>query len=108
MGLLPTKKSSPQFNLNQASVFIHGPNMIGKTSFCAGAQDALFIVTTSGGHTFLDVYAAGVTTWEQFCELCKEIAKGEHAYKLIVIDTIDELYKMCCDHICKKNGVTEH
>jgi hypothetical protein len=44
-------------------------------------------------------------SWEAFLEACKLIAKGDHNFKTIVIDTVDNAFKMCSDYVCAKHGI---
>ncbi len=44
-------------------------------------------------------------SWEAFLEACKLVAKGDHNFKTIVIDTVDNAFKMCSDYVCAKHGI---
>ena len=35
-------------------------------------------------------------------EACSAIAKGEHGYQTIIVDTIDNAYGLCAKHVCQK------
>ncbi len=38
-------------------------------------------------------------------EACKLLAKGDHNFKTLVIDTVDNAFKMCSDYVCAKHGI---
>ena len=52
--------------------------------------------------TPLEVFQSPITCWEDLLQACAEIAEGKHDFKTIVIDTVDNAYKMCADYVCKK------
>jgi len=101
---LPTKKTPASFNLQDEVILIYGPPKIGKSSFCAEAEDALFLATEAG-LSHLDVFQIPITSWIEMVEALAMIAKGEHTFKTIVMDTVDNAYKMCSTYICEKHGV---
>ena len=103
---LPTAKTPPKRSLSDVSILIYGKSKIGKSSWAAQAPDAIFLATEPGLNA-LEVYQHPITTWSDFLEACAELAKGEHEFKTVVIDTLDVLYRLCADHICQKRGI-EH
>lgn len=104
--LLPTQKTPPKQTLSDQTVLIYGPTKIGKSEWCSNAESALFISTEPGLNS-LEVYQVPVATWDELLAICAEIADGNHAFKTVIIDTVDNAYKMCCEYVCKKYGA-EH
>ena len=102
--LLPTEKTKPKVSLQDYSILIHGMPKIGKSTMCSQAEDALFLAFEPGLNA-LEVYQAPIDDWEHFCNVCKEVAEGNHPFKTIVVDTVDIAYQMCADYICKKFNV---
>lgn len=98
---LPTELSSGIVSLERIRLLIYGPPKIGKTTFAAGWPNALFLATEKG-HESHRVYPKEVKSWNHFKSLVKKILEGKHQYKTIVIDTIDILFKLCNDEMCKK------
>ena len=103
---LPTVKTPPKRSLSDVSILLYGPSKIGKSTFASQAPGAIFLATEPGLNA-LEVYQHPITTWAEFLEACAELAKGEHEFKTVVIDTLDVLYRLCADHICQKRGL-EH
>jgi hypothetical protein len=99
--MLPTQKSPPKTTLSDLTVLVYGPSKIGKSTWCSQADGALFLATEAGLNN-LDVYQVPIATWEELLAACKEIAEGKHPYKTVIIDTVDNAYRMCAEHICQK------
>jgi hypothetical protein len=104
--MLPTQKTPPKPNLNDLTLLVHGPHKYGKTTWCAQADGALFLATEPGLN-HLEVYQQPISTWDELLAAAKEIAEGKHEFRTIVIDTIDNAYRMCGEYICRKYEV-EH
>lgn len=104
--MLPTHKTAPKAQLSDYSILLFGASKVGKTNFCAQAPEALFLATEPGLNA-LEAYQVPITCWEDLTSACAEIAEGKHGFKTIIIDTIDNAYKMCADYICKKSSI-EH
>lgn len=85
-------------------VLIYGGVKIGKSTFASQAPNALFLATEAGLNA-LDVYQQPIHTWDDMLAACQEIAAGKHSFSTIVIDTIDNLYRLCSEAVCKKNRV---
>ncbi len=99
--MLPTTKTPPRDALTDLTVLVYGPTKIGKSSWCSQPGDALFLATEAGLNN-LEVFQSPVGTWEELLAACAEIGRGEHAFKTIVLDTVDNAYRMCADYICAK------
>jgi len=100
---LPTEKSVPVTDISKFSVFVYGKQGIGKTSFTAQFPDAIHLMFEPGGKTE-QMYQVFPENWEQVVEYTRLI-KATNQYKNIVIDTIDLMFDMCCEQVCKDNGV---
>jgi len=99
--MLPTHKTPPKTSLSDLTVLAYGPSKIGKSTWCSQADGALFLATEAGLNN-LDVYQVPIGTWDDLLAACKEIAEGKHPYKTMVLDTVDNAYRMCAEHICSK------
>ncbi len=104
--MLPTQKTLPKNELSDLTVLTYGMPKAGKSTFCAHAEGALFLATEAGLN-HLETYQVPIATWDDFLEASKAVLEGKHSFKTIVVDTIDNAYKLCADYICKKQKV-EH
>lgn len=99
--MLPTVKTPPKDTLSDHTILAYGPSKIGKSTMCSQAEGALFLATEAGLNN-LDVFQVPIGGWEDFLNACKEIAEGKHNFKTIIVDTIDNAYRMCAEYICQK------
>ncbi len=106
MALLPSAKTAPKPHLADLTVLAYGPTKIGKSDFCSHAENALFLATEPGLNA-LDVFQAPIQSWDDLLEACAEIVAGQHPFKTVIIDTVDNAYKFCADYILKRFKV-EH
>ncbi|MHB9124599.1 MAG: ATP-binding protein [Armatimonadota bacterium] len=104
--MLPTAKTPPKPDLANLTVLVYGATKIGKSTWCSNADAALFLSTEPGLNS-LEVFQTPITSWEELLAVCGEIAEGKHPFKTVVIDTIDNAYRMCSDYVCRKHRV-EH
>ena len=103
---LPKSKTARRCRLQDLSVLIYGPSKVGKSTLCSQADKVLFL-STEPGLNALEVFQIAITSWEEFLEACALIAKGDHGFELIVIDTLDNLHKLAADYVRRKLDV-EH
>lgn len=101
---LPTTKTTPTVSLSNFTTLVYGMPKIGKSTFAAGFPDALFL-DCEGGLQSLETYRVPIFTWNEFKATCTEIQKGDHQFKTIVIDTVDQAYQRCREHVLGALGV---
>jgi hypothetical protein len=106
MSILPTTKTPPKASLADLTVLAYGKTKLGKTTFCSQAEAALFLATEPGLNS-LSAYQVPIQCWEDLLAACAEIAEGNHAFKTIIIDTVDNAYRFCTEYILRKFKV-EH
>ncbi|MDF7806251.1 ATP-binding protein [Pontiellaceae bacterium B12219] len=99
--MLPQSKTKPKASLHNLTALVYGPSKIGKSTWCSHAENALFLATEPGLNS-LEVFEAPITCWDDLLQACAEIAEGKHDFKTIIIDTVDNAYRMCADYVCKK------
>jgi hypothetical protein len=68
---------------------------------CSEAPDALFLATEAGLNS-LEAYQVPIATWDELICAYREIAAGHHEFKTIILDTVDNAYRMCTEHVCQK------
>jgi hypothetical protein len=103
--MLPQSKTPPKFDLSELSVLVYGPPKIGKSHLCSQADGAIFLATEAGLN-HLETFQVAINTWEEMLAACREIAEGKHTFKTVVIDTIDNAYRLCSEAFCRKLGIT--
>jgi len=83
---------------------IYGPEGVGKSTLAGGLPDPVFLDTEGGTH-HLDVarLEAG-QTWEETAAALGRLARADHPYRTLVIDTADWLEKRLGEHLCRKAG----
>jgi hypothetical protein len=99
--MLPTTKTHPKQDLADLTVLIYGRSKIGKSTWCSQSEGALFLATEPGLNA-LDVFQVPISSWDDLLAACGDIAEGKHPFKTIIIDTVDNAYRMCSEYICKK------
>ncbi len=105
MGLLPTEKTKKVNELSKQVILLYGRAKIGKSTFAANFDDALFLATEPGLN-HLEVFKTNINSWDKFLSACGEIAKGEHGFKTVVVDTVDNLVGFCQDYVCRENKIS--
>lgn len=105
--MLPTTKTKPTKRFEDMITLVYGAPKIGKSTFCSGYEHALFLDSEIGLNN-LSTYRVPIDSWETFMETYKElkaqIKEGKCEFRPLVFDTIDNLYQLCMDYVCKKNG----
>jgi len=91
-------------------VVIYGPEGIGKSTFAANAEDAIFI-DTEGSTKHLNVKRLPPpTSWSMLLSEVEYIATTPGICKTLVIDTFDKAEQLCIEHVCNahhKSGIEE-
>jgi len=106
MALLPTEPTVPKSELSDFNTIIYGPPKIGKTTLASRFPGAVFLATEDGQNA-LACYRVLVNTWEKFLDACGELLEGDHPYKTVIVDTVDNLWELARRFICDKRGI-EH
>ena len=103
---LPTKKIKPELKVEDLKLFIYGREKIGKSTFCSEADTAVFLATERG-LDHLETYSIPISKWQDLKDAIVLLKKGEHKFKTIVIDTVDEAWFMCEQHILNEYKATD-
>lgn len=101
---LPTAKTKPATELGKQTILLYAPPKLGKSTFASQFPEAMFF-ECEPGLNHLEVFKVPTYKWEDFLEVCKLVAKGDHNFKTLVIDTVDNAFKMCSDYVCSKHGI---
>lgn len=106
---LPTKQTLEGARFSQLKWLIYGPSGIGKTTFFSKMEDGPrkpLIVYTDPGQRFIRSYKLPVLAWRQFTNIVDTlVAKPPTMYSIVVIDTVDILFRMCRRFVCEREGI---
>ena len=96
---LPTEKAIAKMGLASLKMMLYGPPKVGKSTFASElANDETLFLDTEGGLQAIDAFKLRVSDWPQFVHAIEELRKSER-FKIIVVDTVDTLARMCTDHV---------
>lgn len=91
-------------------IVIYGVEGIGKSTLAASAPAPLFLDTENGTGQ-LNVDRVEVQTLgdigSAISELNQQLSAGSCEYKTLVLDTADNLWRLCADSICAENNWTD-
>ena len=97
------EKTRPTKDLNSMNILLYGLPKVGKTTFAAEFDNALFLATEQG-HNFVSVEKVDVQDWRGVYEIFSALKTQEHKYKTIIIDIVDLFHKLCERHVMSING----
>lgn len=100
---LPKKKSKVELDIGKYLFLVYGREKIGKTVLFSQFPDALFLMTEPGAKG-LEIYKVDIKNWQNMLDAVKALEK-EDRFKTVIIDTVDNAYTMCLDHVCKRMGI---
>ncbi len=102
---LPTKKKAADVDPARYSFLIYGMPKIGKTTLASSWPDALFL-SCEPGTKGLEIYEIACTSWSGL-KKAVGLLEEDSRFASIIIDTVDEAYSLCMEHVCQKLGI-EH
>lgn len=103
-----TTKPSPSLAIRRGKinrpqkVVLYGPEGVGKTTLASQTPDPVFLDTEGGTHHLDVVRIDAPATWEEITTAIAQLAKADHPFKTLVIDTADWLEKRLAEHLCRK------
>ncbi len=101
---LPTQRTKPITELDQQTILLYSAPKLGKSTFASRFPEAIFF-ECEPGLSHLEVFKVPTYTWDDFLAACKLVAQGNHPFKTIVIDTVDNAFKFCSEHVCGKHNI---
>lgn len=103
--LLPANKPKEK-DITPKVFFIWGQSMSGKT-YLARQFPSPIIINTDGNAKKVDTPSIEVHDWETFIKVIEEIEAGNHDFKTIIIDLVDDVKTMLQNYVCKKYNVDD-
>lgn len=101
---LPTQRAKPITDLGKQTILLYSAPKLGKSTFASRFPEAIFF-ECEPGLSHLEVFKVSTYTWDDFLAACKLVAQGDHSFKTIVIDTADNAFKFCSEHVCGKHNI---
>jgi hypothetical protein len=101
---LPTQRTKPITDLSKQTILLYSAPKLGKSTFASRFPEAVFF-ECEPGLSHLEVFKVPTYTWDDFLAACKLVAQGNHSFKTIVIDTADNAFKFCSEHVCSKHNI---
>lgn len=88
-------------------LLVYGPEGSGKSTFSSQAPDPIFLCAEDGTSQLDVARFPEPKAWPDVLDAVKELTNGEHAFKTLVIDSIDWLQPLMIKHVCEAQGITE-
>ena len=85
-------------------VVIYGPEGVGKSTLAGQTPDPVFLDIEGGTHHLdVDRFDAAAT-WDGITSAVAQLAKSDHPFRTLVLDTADWLEKRLAEHLCRKGN----
>ncbi|MBX9760666.1 MAG: ATP-binding protein [Beijerinckiaceae bacterium] len=86
-------------------ILLHGVAGIGKTSLAAEFPDAVLLDTEEGAPMGMSIPSSGLqTSYKGVVDFMGALAQQEHAFKTLIIDSLDGLEPLIWRETCVRNG----
>lgn len=103
---LTKTKSKIVTDPSELTALWYGEEGIGKTTLLS-QMDSPYIIATEPGHKCVSVFKTEVSTWEEFCDVARELMTNEnHGHKTIGIDTVTNLVDFCASSVYEKHNIS--
>ena len=83
---------------------VYGPEGVGKSTLAGRLPEPVFLDTEGGTHHLDVVRLDAASTWDEISSAVTQLAKSDHPFKTLVIDTADWLEKRLVEHLCRKSN----
>ena len=83
---------------------IYGPEGVGKSTLAGHLPEPVFLDTEGGTHHLDVVRLDSASTWDEITAAVTQLAKADHPFRTLVIDTADWLEKRLIEHLCRKSN----
>ena len=81
---------------------IYGPEGVGKSTFASLTPSPVFLDTEGGTHHLDVIRLDAASSWDEITAAVAQLAKAQHPFRTLVIDTADWLEKRLAEHLCRK------
>ena len=105
---LPKEKKAIVTDFRRYTMLLYGRPKIGKTTWLSTWEDVLFFATEPGtaGQEIFEFNAndGGVRNWHIALKGAELLERSDR-FRNVVVDTADELFSHCVEHVCKEMGI---
>ncbi len=103
---LPTNKAKGATNFQELLQLYYGAPGVGKTTFASNLPKPNLFLATEDGQRALEAYVTKINSWKDFLDVIELLESGEgEKFYSVTIDTVDNLFWFCENHICKVNRI---
>jgi hypothetical protein len=85
-------------------ILMHGVHGVGKTTFAAGAPEPVFVLTEDGLGTLEVPHFPLARTFDEVIQALAALYTEEHAFRTLVVDSVDWLEPLIHASVCKDQG----
>ena len=86
------------------AVVIYGPDGVGKTTFGSEAPAPIFLGPEVGSANIDVARFPTPTNWQDVLDATDELIREPHAFKTLVVDSLDWLEPILHEHICREDN----
>lgn len=104
---LPTEPQGPDSDIRRMIWLLYGARKVGKTSLVAQIPNNLLICAEHGARA-VRALKIEIDNWEEFMQVAQSYAASPSSvYRCCTIDTVDALWDMCLQYVCRREGVRQ-
>lgn len=102
---LPKEKKKPSVNLWDYTILLYGQKLIGKSSLANEIPNNIFL-NAGGGLEAQECFEVSIRNWDDYLSAVTELLTQPHEFKVVTLDTIDRIHKLCTAYVMKKLGTS--
>lgn len=91
-------------SLTPPRILMHGVAGVGKTTFAAGADDPVMIMTEDGLGTLQVPHFPQAGSFADVSEALDALLNEDHGFRTVVVDSVDWLEPLIWAQTCRRNG----
>lgn len=88
------------------AIIIYGEPGVGKTTFAISAPDP-FVIDIEKGASYMEVARVQPESYEEIMGWLEQVLHGKHAYKTLVLDSLDWLEMLIHKKVCADSGAKD-